>query len=211
MKSKNQPSASSRRWQGISRDQPSDHVGVKPLHWSSSGRDRQPDASTPFYTFEAFLCPLFQQIFNFLYWLYWWTLDVPSTRQTQFVYSRDFLLEKSCLFYLAEVSISATFLYLKTNRYLSLCWWLLLKFFEAYFQSSTEWNKYAIYQDDQYQIRISSNQTRGHNEQDYMRSCYEKLPVYSARIFSESEEQRRGEALSRICWLTRRCQKSADK
>ena len=77
----------------------------------------------------TFLCPLFQQILNFLYWLYWWTLDVPSTRQTQFVYSSDFLLEKSCLFYLAEVSISATFLYLKTNRYLSLCWWLMLKFF----------------------------------------------------------------------------------
>ena len=56
-------------------------------------------------------------------------LTVPSTRQTQFVYSSDFLLEKSCLFYLAEVSISARFLYLKTNRYLSLCWWLMLKVF----------------------------------------------------------------------------------
>ena len=89
-------------------------------------------------TLPTFRCPLFQQIFNFLYWLYWWTLDVPSTRQTQFVYSWDFLLEKSCLFYLAEVSISATFLYLKTNRYLSLCWWLMLEFLKTYFQSLSE-------------------------------------------------------------------------
>ena len=70
----------------------------------------------------------FQQIFNFLHWHISCSIN---TSNSICLLLELFLPEKSCLFYLAEVSISSMFLLLKSYRYLSLCWCLLFNLFSA--------------------------------------------------------------------------------